>query len=240
MVQKNVSVCIFFPGLPDCLSKMCVVMTGYIFMLPTHNFFFWVLLCVHVRTQNLCLGIIHLFLKKTKGRQEKIIWTRLLWKKLVPKSFCTISNEEDPFADFMPFFWGGSGAEFSFIHSFIHCAISPILAPKENRNVFFAYESGVQFSSISMHLCPCKFCNMPFPRQTPTQSSPILRLFPWDEHLFWKVAQRVPTKFPNVFSSLRKKKFWPKRNLHNWYPSCGNIQKMCPNFIAFVRELSRV
>jgi hypothetical protein len=28
--------------------------------------------------------------------------------------------------------------------------------------------------------------------------------------------------------------------LHNWYPSCGNIQKMCPNFIAFVRELSRV
>jgi hypothetical protein len=37
---KKVSVCIFFPGLPDCLSKMCVVMTRYILMLPMHNFFF--------------------------------------------------------------------------------------------------------------------------------------------------------------------------------------------------------
>jgi hypothetical protein len=148
MVQKKGSVCIFFHGLPNCPSKMCLVMTRHILMLPMHKFFCLIIhvlgvcVCVYVSTQNLCLGIIHLFLKKTRA-DNKFFWKQTVQKVFVP------SPIRIPFADFMPSFLGEMGPSFhSFIHSFIVQFLPYFLQRKTQ--MFFAYESGgFNFHSFS-------------------------------------------------------------------------------------------
>jgi hypothetical protein len=131
MVQKR-SCLHLFPRLPNCPSKTCWVMTRYFDAAHAQMFL--------VRTQNLCLGIIHLFLKKTRA---------------VQKFLYGLSNK-DPFADFMPSFLGEVGPSFhSFIHSFIVQFLWYFLQRKTQ--MFLPMKVGSNFHPFSCTCCACKF-----------------------------------------------------------------------------------
>lgn len=100
-----------------------------------------------------------------------------------------------------PLFWGKWGRVF--IHSLSNF-FGTFSKGKPKR--FLPMKVGSNFHPFSC-TCACKFANM-----SPSQGKP-----PW----------KVPPQ--NDFSSLAKKTIWQK-NLHNWYPSWGNIRKTCPNF----------
>jgi len=192
MVQKKGSVSIFFPGLPNYLSKMCLVMTRHILMLPRHNFF-----CLDPKFVS---GHHPSFSQKDKGRQGKT-WSRPYKSFLVPSPIRThllIS---------CPLFWGKWGRVF--IHSFIHCAISLILSPKENRHVFCLRKWGsifIHFHALVVH------ANLQhaLPQGKPRRKVPQC-LFSLGR-AFWKIARWVPVKFPNV----EKRHLAKKIKLHNW------------------------
>ncbi len=134
-------------------------------MLPMHKCF-W-------SGPKICVWASSIFFSKRQGQTRKKKRKQMVQKLFVPSPIRT-----PIFADFMPSFFGGGEVGPSF-HSFIVQFLPYFLHRKTE--MFFAYESGVQFSSIFMHLC-MQICDMmSFPRQKPPRKVPQC-LFPWQEH----------------------------------------------------------